>query len=200
MASISDDKSFTVPTEAELVAAFQKADADGGGDIDFDEFVEMVSSFGDALEGAGGGGKKSGGLFGGIASGFGKKKRKEEKRRKALRAVFEAMDEDGGGSIDFDEFRHAMKAMAANGTTPPPPEEELRKAFDDVDRDGGGSVDFDEFVEMIDSIQSAEASTGGNAQMNSLFVQAAARIGREQKEKAKLRDIFEGKQPINSYI
>ena len=198
MSSISDDKSFTVPTEAELVGAFQKADADGGGDIDFDEFVEMVSSFGDALEGAGGGGKRSGGLFGGIASGFGKKKRKEEKRRKALRAVFEAMDEDGGGSIDFDEFCHAMTAMAgANGTTPPPREEDLRKAFDDVDRDGGGSVDFDEFVEMIDAIHSGSASSEGNAQMNGLFVKAAARIGREQKEKAQLRDIFEGKKTVN---
>ena len=146
----------------------------------------MVANFGDRFDG-----KKSGGFFGGMAGRFGKKSRKDDKRRKALRAVFEAMDEDGGGSIDYEEFRHAMTAMAADGKTAPPPEEELRKAFDDVDDDGGGSVDFDEFVQMIDAMHSTSASSEGGAKMNSLFVKAAARIGREQKEKAKLRGIFE---------
>ena len=146
----------------------------------------MVANFGDMFDG-----KKSGGFFGGIAGRFGKKSRKDDKRRKALRAVFEAMDEDCGGSIDYEEFRHAMTAMAADGKTAPPPEEELRKAFDDVDDDGGGSVDFDEFVQMIDAMHSASASSEGGAKMNSLFVKAAARIGREQKEKAKLRGIFD---------
>ena len=36
MASLSDDKSFIVPTEVELVDAFNTADADGGGSIDLE--------------------------------------------------------------------------------------------------------------------------------------------------------------------
>ena len=49
--------------------------------------------------------------------------------------TIEAMDEDGSGDIDFNEFKSAMHQMAGDGgkkgegLSAVPPEEELKKAF-----------------------------------------------------------------------
>ena len=45
MEQISTDKTFTAPTEEELVAAFNAADVDGGGDIDFVRYDCLHPSF-----------------------------------------------------------------------------------------------------------------------------------------------------------
>ena len=63
-----------------------------------------------------------------------------------LREVFNAFDEDGGGSIDTDELGAAMKALGAESTRA-----ELEKLVEEIDEDGNGEIDFEEFCTMIRS-------------------------------------------------
>jgi hypothetical protein len=62
------------------------------------------------------------------------------RKRKELRAIFDSVDVDGGGTVDFDEFTQIFKKAGGDLTN-----EELRKIFDDADVDKGGTLDFHEF-------------------------------------------------------
>jgi hypothetical protein len=68
----------------------------------------------------------------------------EIRKRKELRAIFDSVDVDGGGSIDFDEFTQVFRKAGGDLTN-----EELRKIFDDADADGGGTLDFFEFEKIM---------------------------------------------------
>ncbi|KAG2486606.1 hypothetical protein HYH03_014774 [Edaphochlamys debaryana] len=69
-----------------------------------------------------------------------------------LRAVFESIDEDHNGSLDFDEFCRALTKAEQHGTLD---EAELRALFDAADFDKTGHVDYEEFI--------AAAGTGAAA-------------------------------------
>ena len=57
--------------------------------------------------------------------------------------LFDAIDTDGGGTLDIDEF-----VTAFQNVNPTLTEEQCRKIFDEADVDGSGDVDFDEFVQI----------------------------------------------------
>lgn len=61
-----------------------------------------------------------------------------------IREVFEQFDSDGGGSIDVDELRMAMKSLGQNLT-----KAEAEALMLELDTGGDGSIEFSEFVEFI---------------------------------------------------
>ena len=102
--------------------------------------------------------KESGGkIFGAVMGLFTKEEAsiltKEEKKQ--LKANFDMIDVDGGGSIGRDEFKAAMMvALVKHPDKPPIPDDEaLQKEFDKYDADGDGSIDLEEFYEVFAAIK-----------------------------------------------
>ena len=62
--------------------------------------------------------------------------------KEKLRRAFESIDEDGSGLIEFSEFRRLCRRMNAKMS-----DEEIKMTFAIVDADGSGEVDFNEFSE-----------------------------------------------------
>uniref|UniRef100_A0A8D2KZ27 Calglandulin n=1 Tax=Varanus komodoensis TaxID=61221 RepID=A0A8D2KZ27_VARKO len=103
---------------AEFKAAFDMFDADGGGDISTKELGTVMRMLGQTPT-------------------------KEE-----LDAIIEEVDEDGSGTIDFEEFLVMMVRQMkedAKGKT----EEELAECFRIFDRNADGYLDADELVEIF---------------------------------------------------
>jgi len=61
--------------------------------------------------------------------------------RAALTDAFSLLDENGDGSLDFEEFAHACR------TDPDDPE--VRRLFDLLDEDGGGSLELQEIAHAL---------------------------------------------------
>lgn len=59
-----------------------------------------------------------------------------------LRETFDAVDVDGDGWIEVQEFRRLLKVLDSDLS-----EEECLLAFDATDEDGDGSISFEEFME-----------------------------------------------------
>ena len=59
----------------------------------------------------------------------------------SLRALFDELDLDGGGTLDREEVSHL-----ANKLGKPLSIEALDSAMSEMDKDGGGEIDFDEFA------------------------------------------------------
>ena len=74
---------------------------------------------------------------------FGFSKTEEESEMQKFREVFDSIDEDGGGSLDIEEFTLGFQKVNPDMT-----DEQCRKIFDEADVDGSGDVDFEEFVEI----------------------------------------------------
>jgi hypothetical protein len=68
---------------------------------------------------------------------------KERKGVDKYRKIFEEIDADGSGELDFDEFVEAYKKINPDVSLP-----QLEQMFKEADLDGGGTLDFDEFVQM----------------------------------------------------
>ena len=68
---------------------------------------------------------------------------KERNDTDKYRKIFEGMDSNGDGAIDFDEFVDAYKNI-----NPDVELLQLKHMFMEADLDGNGRIDFDEFVEM----------------------------------------------------
>ncbi|XP_036608232.1 troponin C, skeletal muscle isoform X1 [Trichosurus vulpecula] len=103
---------------AEFKAAFDMFDADGGGDISTKELGTVMRMLGQTPT-------------------------KEE-----LDAIIEEVDEDGSGTIDFEEFLVMMVRQMkedAKGKT----EEELAECFRIFDRNADGYIDAEELVEIF---------------------------------------------------
>ncbi|KAG2486610.1 hypothetical protein HYH03_014778 [Edaphochlamys debaryana] len=62
-----------------------------------------------------------------------------------LRAVFESIDEDHNGSLDFDEFCRALTKAECKALDP----QELRALFDAADCDNTGLIDYAEFLAVM---------------------------------------------------
>ncbi|XP_032829216.1 troponin C, skeletal muscle-like isoform X1 [Petromyzon marinus] len=103
---------------AEFKAAFDMFDADGGGDISTSELGKVMKLLGQTPT-------------------------KEE-----LDAIIEEVDEDGSGTIDFEEFLvmmvRQMKEESAGQT-----EEQLAEAFRILDRNSDGYIDRDELKDIL---------------------------------------------------
>lgn len=68
---------------------------------------------------------------------------KERKGVDKYRKIFEEIDADGSGELDFDEFVEAYKKINPDVSLT-----QLEQMFKEADLDGGGTLDFDEFVLM----------------------------------------------------
>mmetsp|Transcript_67962 Transcript_67962/g.167875 ORF Transcript_67962/g.167875 Transcript_67962/m.167875 type:complete len:181 (-) Transcript_67962:523-1065(-) len=67
-----------------------------------------------------------------------------EEQLMEIREVFDTFDSDGGGSIDVDELRKALRALGQQMT-----QQEAEALIQDMDESGEGEIDFMEFVDFI---------------------------------------------------
>jgi len=61
-----------------------------------------------------------------------------------VREAFDTFDTDGGGTIDVDELRAAMKALGQNRS-----KAEAKALMDEIDSSGEGQIDFAEFLDFM---------------------------------------------------
>ena len=64
-----------------------------------------------------------------------------------MRELFEEMDEDGSGEVDYEELRNAFARLGADLT-----QDDVRDYVAEYDKDGSGVIDFDEFLLMVEGI------------------------------------------------
>ncbi|TKS76988.1 Troponin C, skeletal muscle [Collichthys lucidus] len=103
---------------AEFKAAFDMFDTDGGGDISTKELGTVMRMLG------------------------------QNPSREELDAIIEEVDEDGSGTIDFEEFLVMMVQQLKEdqaGKT----EEELSECFRIFDKNGDGFIDREEFGDIL---------------------------------------------------
>lgn len=79
--------------------------------------------------------------------------------------LFNHYDRDNSGTLDWDEFRRAVRkdVKVAVGEVP---DNELKELFDGVDDDGSGEVDCEEFVMLLQPVAAQAAAalqSGGGA-------------------------------------
>ena len=74
-------------------------------------------------------------------------------RRKFLRQIFDGFDEDGGGDIDFGEFRKAVQFADPRATY-----EQALQLFKSIDLDDGGTIDFEEFCHGMERKEAEDAN------------------------------------------
>ncbi|KAJ2455323.1 Calcineurin subunit B [Coemansia sp. RSA 2336] len=105
------------PLSARLIDIF---DTDGGGDVDFKEFITGLST-------------------------FSSKGDKEEK----LRFAFKIYDMDRDGFISNGELFLVLKMMVGNNLTPAQLQQIVDKTIREADKNGDGMIDFDEFQSFV---------------------------------------------------
>ncbi|KAK9314736.1 hypothetical protein V1522DRAFT_406977 [Lipomyces starkeyi] len=117
----------TNPLASRLIAIF---DEDGGGDVDFQEFLTGLSAF-----------SSKGGS--------------DEK----LRFAFSVYDMDKDGYISNGELFIVMKMMVGSNLKDQQLQQIVDKTIMEADRDGDGKINFEEFVEMVSSTDIAQKMT-----------------------------------------
>ncbi|KAI9477342.1 Calcineurin subunit B [Coemansia sp. RSA 989] len=105
------------PLSARLIDIF---DTDGGGDVDFKEFITGLST-------------------------FSSKGDKEEK----LRFAFKIYDMDRDGFISNGELFLVLKMMVGNNLTPAQLQQIVDKTIREADKNGDGMIDFEEFQSFV---------------------------------------------------
>ncbi|KAJ1800303.1 Calcineurin subunit B [Coemansia sp. RSA 2399] len=105
------------PLSGRLIDIF---DTDGGGDVDFKEFITGLST-------------------------FSSKGKKEEK----LRFAFKIYDMDRDGFISNGELFHVLRMMVGNNLTPAQVQQIVDKTIRDADKNGDGKIDFEEFQQFV---------------------------------------------------
>ena len=131
-------------SDKQLNEAMMAMDADGSGDVAFDEFLSWWK------------GNRGGGFFAGLSLDFLRSKpppppetalernmrlaEEEEERQREVRQLFDEIDEDGGGTLDRDEIKKLAKKLGKKIS-----EKQLSEAMLEMDADGSGDVCFEEF-------------------------------------------------------
>lgn len=105
--------------DARMIAIF---DEDGGGDVDFQEFVSGLSA-------------------------FSSKGNKEEK----LRFAFKVYDIDRDGYISNGELFIVLKMMVGNNLKDVQLQQIVDKTIMEADKDRDGKISFEEFKRMVES-------------------------------------------------
>ncbi|KAK9473525.1 uncharacterized protein V1510DRAFT_429332 [Dipodascopsis tothii] len=117
----------TNPLASRLIAIF---DEDGGGDVDFQEFISALSAF-----------SSKGG--------------REEK----LRFAFNVYDIDRDGYISNGELFIVMKMMVGNNLKAQQLQQIVDKTIMEADEDGDGKISFEEFVKLVGNTNIAQSMT-----------------------------------------
>ena len=68
---------------------------------------------------------------------------KNEVNEEELREIFDAFDEDQGGTIDVEELGMILKSLGQIMS-----KKEVQEYFDSMDDDGSNSIEFEEFQEL----------------------------------------------------
>lgn len=102
-----------------MIAIF---DEDGGGDVDFQEFVSGLSA-------------------------FSSKGNKEEK----LRFAFKVYDIDRDGYISNGELFIVLKMMVGSNLKDMQLQQIVDKTIMEADKDGDGKISFEEFTKMVEN-------------------------------------------------
>ena len=134
-------------SEKQLHEAMMEMDADGSGEVAFDEFVAWWKGYQD---------RGGGGFFSGLSLNFLKSApppppetelernmrlaEEEADRQRKARQLFDELDEDGGGTLDRDEIKQLAKRLGKKIS-----EKQLSEAMLEMDADGSGDVCFEEF-------------------------------------------------------
>ena len=124
---------------------FADGDADGGGTMDCDEFLAWAQTWAEMVE-------EHSDASTELASAAGLLLQASNSIVNKIGWVklFEKYDEDGGGSLEFDEFNTIVRTDCGikEATVD---EAGLRELFSAVDLDGGGDIDVDEFGAFLAS-------------------------------------------------
>ena len=112
-----------------MIAIF---DEDGGGDVDFEEFVSGLSA-------------------------FSSKGNKEEK----LRFAFKVYDIDRDGFISNGELFIVLKMMVGNNLKDNQLQQIVDKTIMEADKDGDGRISFEEFTRMVENTDVSMSMTLG---------------------------------------
>ncbi|OJJ04673.1 hypothetical protein ASPVEDRAFT_86056 [Aspergillus versicolor CBS 583.65] len=107
------------PLATRMIAIF---DEDGGGDVDFQEFVSGLSA-------------------------FSSKGNKEEK----FRFAFKVYDIDRDGFISNGELFIVLKMMVGNNLKDVQLQQIVDKTIMEADKDGDGKISFEEFTDMVEN-------------------------------------------------
>jgi Ca2+-binding EF-hand superfamily protein/class 3 adenylate cyclase len=171
---------------ADVRAAFDEIDEDGGGTLDREELGQLSARLGRPLnekelnammaeiDQDGGGDidfdeffdwwEKADGAGG--AAGMKAALRAERSSKRTAQRIFEQVDIDGSGDVTFEEFEAWWKArsMASTGRVDKEALADGMRIFHEFDVDGGGSLDPEEFSMMLTQLAQSEwvpASTSG---------------------------------------
>ncbi|XP_018907596.1 troponin C, isoallergen Bla g 6.0101 isoform X2 [Bemisia tabaci] len=108
--------------DAALKEIIEEVDADGSGELEFDEFCDLAARFiGDEEEAEDAGAMQE-----------------------DLREAFRLYDYEGNGYITTDVLREILSELDERMS-----EEELDEMIADIDSDGSGTVDFEEFCAAL---------------------------------------------------
>jgi len=119
----------TNPLATRMIAIF---DEDGGGDVDFQEFVSGLSA-------------------------FSSKGKKEEK----LRFAFKVYDIDRDGFISNGELFIVLKMMVGSNLKDMQLQQIVDKTIMEADKDRDGKISFDEFTKMVENTDVSMSMTLG---------------------------------------
>ena len=61
------------------------------------------------------------------------------------KSLFMAMDKDGNGTLDYEEFQVALERLGVTGLT----DEQIEAILNALDRDGSGEIEYGEFVQQL---------------------------------------------------
>ncbi|KAJ3496125.1 hypothetical protein NLG97_g2893 [Lecanicillium saksenae] len=117
------------PLATRMIAIF---DEDGGGDVDFQEFVSGLSA-------------------------FSSKGNKEQK----LRFAFKVYDIDRDGYISNGELFIVLKMMVGNNLKDQQLQQIVDKTIMEADLDGDGKISFEEFTKMVENTDVSMSMTLG---------------------------------------
>ena len=143
-------------SESDLNEAMRMMDADGGGEVDFDEFKEWWAY------------AKSSPAMSGLANELAAREQRRvraalaaglsEEEVERLLALFSQIDVDGGGTLDRDEVGELAKGIGLSLD-----DADLADAMAQMDDDRSGEVDFDEFCTWWAHIKNDPTSKFGSA-------------------------------------
>jgi calmodulin len=128
-------------TAVEIADLFKRIDSDGNGEIEFDEFAQIMSeparvcSRGRAPRAT-------------PRPPPGRRMQKDE-WLESMRAAFASFDKDGSGSISVEELREVLVENLGQQVS----DDELDRLVKLADANGDGEIDFDEFKALMHTEQ-----------------------------------------------
>ncbi|KAL3312456.1 hypothetical protein Ciccas_008951, partial [Cichlidogyrus casuarinus] len=112
------------PGTVDIQEMMRQVDNDGNGEIDFKEFVQMMS---DAYKG---------GAFGNQSTDI---------SLATYKKAFQFFDKDGDGFIQAEELRALFSSFGDDTVT----DAEIEQMIQEADLDGDGKINFDEFKQIL---------------------------------------------------